>query len=83
MVTALFSRAARGYWPPNLGAEHDYRYQDQSKLPGRIAYLLAADVPWSVVVRAEPEQHRILLLGYGMRLDRPLLRDSMTIPQTP
>lgn len=83
LVEALFSRPARSYWPPNLGAEHDYRYQDQSKLPGRIAYLRAPEVPWAVVIEADPEHHRILLSGYGMALDKPLLRDAMQISQTP
>lgn len=82
LVEALFSPEGHKYWPPPLEAEYDYNYQDQSKLPGRIAYLREPDVPWSVVVLADPERNRILLLGYGMQLDQPLLRDSMPVPPT-
>ena len=80
LVDALFSYSARGYWPPRLGAEYDFRYKDQSKLPGRIAYLRVAELPWSVVVRADAEHHQILLLGYGMTIDQPLLRDAVAFP---
>jgi hypothetical protein len=83
LVDALFSHAARGYWPPRLAAEYDFSYKDQSKLPGRIAYLRQAEVPWSVVVRADPEHHQILLLGYGMTVDQPLLRDAIAVSAEP
>ena len=79
LVDALFSPAGRGYWPPHLPAEVDYSYQDQSHLPGRIAYLRQAELPWAVVVEADPEHHQIRLLGYGMHLDHPLLRDTVPV----
>lgn len=81
LVEALFSADGLNYWPPRRKSEWDYDYKDQSKLPGRIAYLREPDAPWSVVVRADAKNHRIILLGYGMLLDQPLLRDAM--PVTP
>jgi hypothetical protein len=79
LVDALFSDSARGLWPPRPEQEYDYSYADQSKLPGRIAYLRRADLPWSVVVVPEPKNQRIVLLGYGQSLRRPLLTDHVSV----
>lgn len=79
LVGALFSPEARPFWPPPLENQHDFSYKDQSHLPGRIAYLLKPEVPWSVVVTASPQDHRIFLLGYGQSLQRPLLRDAVEV----
>lgn len=79
LVDALFSQPARGLWPPRLEQEYDFNYSDQSKLPGRIAYMRRADLPWSVVVVPEPKNHRIVLLGYGQSLQRPLLSDEVAV----
>ena len=77
VVEALFSYEARNLWPPALASEHDFNSKDQAKLPGRIAYLLAPDLPWSVVIRADSKLHRIVLEGYGSSLAAPMMLDSL------
>lgn len=79
LVNALFSSQARSLWPPRLPREFDYSYADQSRLPGRIAYLRRPDLPWSVVVMPDPDRHRIVLHGYGQKLGRPLLTDAVDV----
>ncbi len=75
MVDALFSANARSLWPPRLVSEHDFNISDQSRLPGRIAYLPQPGLPWAVVVQADVKTHRIVLSGYGMQLRQPLMQD--------
>lgn len=79
LVECLFSPEGQKLWPKPLDAEHDFRSQDASRLPGRIAYLRRPELPWCVVVRAEPERHRINLSGYGQTLDSPLLTESISL----
>ncbi|MBS2036656.1 hypothetical protein JST97_16820 [bacterium] len=79
LVDALFSASGRLYWPPRLAAEVNFSIADQSRLPGRIAYLREPELPWAVVVKADAKNHRIWLLGYGMSLAEPLLQDSVSI----
>lgn len=79
LVEALFSANARSLWPPRLASEYDYSIADQSRLPGRIAYLPQPGLPWAVVVQADAKNHRILLLGYGMSLRHPLLQDTVKV----
>lgn len=79
LVQALFSYEARKLWPPRLEQEVDYRSQDQSKLPGRIAYLTDPDLPWAVVVKPDAESHSIQLLGFGARLDQPLFQERVPV----
>jgi hypothetical protein len=79
LVEALFSFEARKLWPPRLAQEYDYSSRDQSKLPGRIAYLQHPDLPWSVVIKPDPENGRILLLGYGASLQQPTLSDEFKV----
>ena len=83
LVGALFSPDARKLWPPRLASEYDFNCEDQSRLPGRIAYLPKPGLPWSVVVQAEVKTHHILILGYGMSLRRPLLQDLVSVRPTP
>lgn len=79
LVAALFSFEARKLWPPRLAQEYDYSSRDQSKLPGRIAYMQHPDLPWSVVVQPDPKNGRILLLGYGASLQQPILSDEFKV----
>lgn len=79
LVEALFSASGRVYWPPRLPAEVSFSIADQSRLPGRIAYLREPELPWAVVVKADAKGHRIWLLGYGMSLTEPLIQDSVTV----
>lgn len=79
LVECLFSPEGRGLWPKPLDAEHDFRSQDASRLPGRIAYLRRPELTWCVVVKAEAERHRITLSGYGQSLQSPLLNESISL----
>ncbi len=79
LVAAMFSAAAKEYWPRRQVAEYDFSSQDPARLPGRIVYCQDAEVPWSVAVKADSQRHQILLLGYGMSLDQPLLREAVAI----
>lgn len=79
LVAALFSFEARKLWPPRLAQEYDYSRSDSSKLPGRIAYLQHPDLPWSVVIKPEPRNGRIVLLGYGSSLRQPILSDEIKV----
>lgn len=79
LVEALFSANARSLWPPRLDSEYDFSTADQSRLPGRVAYLPQPGLPWAVVVQADVKNHRIQLLGYGMSLRYPLMQDSVPV----
>ena len=79
LVDALFSADGKKLWPPRLVAELDFSTADQSRLPGRIAYLRAPELPWAVVVQPDSKNHRIWLLGYGMSMVRPMFQDSVTV----
>ncbi|MFN8607803.1 MAG: hypothetical protein U0931_09740 [Vulcanimicrobiota bacterium] len=79
LVEALFSPGGRSFWPPRLPSELNFSSGDQSRLPGRIAYLREPELPWAVVVQPDPKNHRIWLLGYGMSLRQPLLQDAVTV----
>jgi hypothetical protein len=79
LVEALFSADGKKLWPPRLAAEISFSVDDQSRLPGRIAYLGAPELPWAVVIQADAKNHRIWLLGYGMSLLKPMLQDSVVI----
>jgi len=83
LVEALFSANGRAFWPPRLPAEYDFSSSDQSRLPGRIAYLRKSEFPWAVVVEPDPKGHCIWLLGYGMSVQTPLLRDAVPVPTNP
>lgn len=79
LVAALFSADARSLWPPRLPSEYDFSSADQSRLPGRIAYLPQPGLPWAVVVQADAPGHRIMLFGYGRTLRHPLLQDVVKV----
>lgn len=79
MVEALFSADAHKLWPARLASEYDFNCSDQSRLPGRIAYLPQPGLPWAVVVQADPKNHHILILGYGMSLRAPLMQDVVNL----
>jgi len=83
LVEALFSANARSLWPPRLASEYDFSSSDQSRLPGRIAYLPRPGLPWAVVIQADTRNHRILLFGYGMSLRTPLMQDAVKLQATP
>lgn len=83
LVESLFSADAHKLWPARLASEFDFSCSDQSRLPGRIAYLPQPGLPWSVVVQADAKSHRILILGYGMSLRSPLLQDVVKVQAVP
>ncbi len=79
LVEALFSANARSLWPPRLVSEYDFSTADQSRLPGRIAYLPQPGLPWAVVVQADTKNHQIRLFGYGRSLRHPLMQDTVQV----
>ncbi len=79
MVEALFSANGRSLWPPRLASEYDFNISDQSRLPGRVAYLPQPGLPWAVVVQADTKGHRIVLSGFGMSLANPLMQDAVLL----
>ena len=72
LIKALFSEPGRALWPPVAPSQTSYEAPyPPGSLPPRIVFTRAAELPWSVVVAAEGQS--IVLTGYGMTLNTPLV----------